>query len=55
MAPSPRQGVHCNLFELTPYKGLRIVVCLLNGHLYKDLALKNSYFVYLQSNVTILL
>ena len=31
------------IFELTPYKGPWIVVCLLNGPLSQDLASKNSY------------
>ena len=34
------------IFELTPYKGPWIVVCLLNGPLSQDLASKNSYLVY---------
>ena len=37
------QGVHWNLFDLTPYKGLWVVVYLINGHLSKDLALKWGY------------
>ncbi len=53
------QGVHWNLFDLTPYKGLCIVMHLLNGHFPKDLALKDDYFVYhevfIPLNVTILL
>ena len=34
------------LIELTPYKGLCVVVCLLNGHQPKDPALENSYLIY---------
>ena len=37
------QVVHWNLFDLTPYKGLCVVVYLLNGHLSKDLAPKMGY------------
>ena len=37
------QVVHWNLFDLTLYKGLWVVVYLLNGHLSKDLAPKMGY------------
>ena len=41
------QGVHWNLFDLTPYKGLCVVVHLFNGHLPKEFfVLKNNYLVY---------
>ena len=37
------QVVYWNLFDLTPYKGLWVVVYLLNGHLSKGLAPKMDY------------
>ena len=41
-----KESTETYLLELTPYKGLCIVVGLLNGQQPEDPALKNSYLVY---------
>ena len=46
LAYSPNESTETYLHELTPYKGLWVVICLLNGYQPKDPALKNSYLVY---------